>query len=115
MAKVGRNQPCPCNSGKKYKRCHGRYGGFPGPLPKPQPAFNAAEFVRQQQQGKGRPIVSFKDAKNQMVAVGNTVHWSTNWKTFPDFLMDYIKGKLGKDWITAEIAKAPQQQHPLVQ
>ncbi|PKB61844.1 MAG: hypothetical protein BZY79_01725 [SAR202 cluster bacterium Casp-Chloro-G4] len=22
--KVGRNAPCPCNSGKKYKRCHGR-------------------------------------------------------------------------------------------
>jgi hypothetical protein len=21
--KVGRNQPCPCGSGKKYKRCHG--------------------------------------------------------------------------------------------
>ena len=20
---VGRNQPCPCNSGLKYKRCHG--------------------------------------------------------------------------------------------
>ncbi|MBF8267641.1 MAG: hypothetical protein HW388_1149 [Dehalococcoidia bacterium] len=23
MTKVGRNQPCPCGSGKKYKRCHG--------------------------------------------------------------------------------------------
>src|SRR5205814_82775 len=22
--KVGRNQPCPCGSGKKYKHCHGR-------------------------------------------------------------------------------------------
>lgn len=22
--KVGRNDPCPCNSGKKYKQCHGR-------------------------------------------------------------------------------------------
>jgi hypothetical protein len=22
MAKVGRNQPCPCGSGKKYKLCH---------------------------------------------------------------------------------------------
>jgi hypothetical protein len=22
-AKVGRNDPCPCGSGKKYKRCHG--------------------------------------------------------------------------------------------
>jgi preprotein translocase subunit SecA len=21
--KVGRNEPCPCGSGKKYKRCHG--------------------------------------------------------------------------------------------
>src|SRR5690606_19109795 len=22
-AKIGRNDPCPCGSGKKYKRCHG--------------------------------------------------------------------------------------------
>jgi preprotein translocase subunit SecA len=22
--RVGRNQPCPCGSGKKYKLCHGR-------------------------------------------------------------------------------------------
>ena len=26
--KVGRNHPCPCGSGRKYKRCHGR-GGDP--------------------------------------------------------------------------------------
>ena len=24
MPKVGRNDPCPCGSGKKYKHCHGR-------------------------------------------------------------------------------------------
>jgi preprotein translocase subunit SecA len=23
--KVGRNEPCPCGSGKKYKNCHGRF------------------------------------------------------------------------------------------
>jgi preprotein translocase subunit SecA len=22
--KVGRNEPCPCGSGKKYKNCHGK-------------------------------------------------------------------------------------------
>ena len=22
--KIGRNDPCPCGSGKKYKRCHGK-------------------------------------------------------------------------------------------
>ena len=24
--KVGRNEPCPCGSGKKYKKCHGATG-----------------------------------------------------------------------------------------
>jgi preprotein translocase subunit SecA len=29
--KVGRNEPCPCGSGKKYKRCHGAPGADPLP------------------------------------------------------------------------------------
>jgi preprotein translocase subunit SecA len=24
VGKVGRNDPCPCGSGRKYKQCHGR-------------------------------------------------------------------------------------------
>jgi len=24
MGKIGRNDPCPCGSGKKYKQCHGK-------------------------------------------------------------------------------------------
>ncbi|MBM3368770.1 MAG: hypothetical protein FJY43_10930, partial [Betaproteobacteria bacterium] len=24
MTKVGRNDPCPCGSGRKYKQCHGK-------------------------------------------------------------------------------------------
>jgi preprotein translocase subunit SecA len=24
LPRVGRNDPCPCGSGKKYKACHGR-------------------------------------------------------------------------------------------
>ena len=24
--KIGRNEPCPCGSGKKYKHCHGQIG-----------------------------------------------------------------------------------------
>ncbi|HEX5850596.1 MAG TPA: preprotein translocase subunit SecA [Rubrobacter sp.] len=28
-AKVGRNEPCPCGSGKKYKKCHGMPGAPP--------------------------------------------------------------------------------------
>ena len=25
-SKIGRNEPCPCGSGKKYKQCHGKNG-----------------------------------------------------------------------------------------
>jgi len=31
--KVGRNDPCPCGSGKKYKHCHGRAGGTEATAP----------------------------------------------------------------------------------
>jgi SEC-C motif len=43
MAKVGRNEPCPCGSGKKYKKCHG------GPDSAPPTAALAAmeEWVRE--------------------------------------------------------------------
>jgi len=27
--KIGRNDPCPCGSGKKYKQCHGKPGAEP--------------------------------------------------------------------------------------
>jgi hypothetical protein len=26
MSEPGRNDPCPCGSGKKYKKCHGETG-----------------------------------------------------------------------------------------
>ena len=29
---IGRNQPCPCGSGKKYKHCHGAPGAQPLPV-----------------------------------------------------------------------------------
>ena len=29
--KVGRNAPCPCGSGKKFKMCHGKAGAEPLP------------------------------------------------------------------------------------
>lgn len=33
--KVGRNDPCPCGSGKKYKQCHGRIQSAPPPAARP--------------------------------------------------------------------------------
>jgi hypothetical protein len=49
------------------------------------------------------------------VAVGNTLHWSKAWKTFVDFLGDYMKDKLGRDWGSAEIAKPLADRHTILQ
>lgn len=75
----------------------------------------AEERVREIQQGRGRPIISAKVKDHQMVAVGNTVHFSKTWKAFPDFLSDYIKMKLGPEWGNGEIAKPLAARHPVMQ
>jgi len=75
----------------------------------------AGERIRATQQGEGRPIVALKSHDYQMVAVGDTLHWSKIWKTFADFLGDYIKKKLGSDWGRAEITKPLTERHPIMQ
>jgi hypothetical protein len=37
--KVGRNDPCPCGSGKKYKKCCMRSSEQEEPQPRPSPRF----------------------------------------------------------------------------
>jgi hypothetical protein len=73
----------------------------------------AKELQRQQQQGLGRPIISTDFRDHKIVAVGSAVHWG-KWKTFFDFLSDYIKSVVGRDWGNAEIAKPLHQRHPIM-
>jgi hypothetical protein len=75
----------------------------------------AQERIRETQQGLGREIVGLKAHDFQMVAVGNTLHWSKTWKTFPDFLSDYLKKKLTPEWGNAEIAKPLAERHTIMQ
>jgi len=91
MAKIGRNEPCPCGSGLKYKKCHTSPGGPPaGKADSAAPnlqhvleQMRASERIRQSQQGLGRPIIALKSGDRQIVAVGNKVYFSDKWKTFP--------------------------------
>ena len=73
------------------------------------------ESIRIAQQGHGRPIVSTKVGDYTIVATGNSIHWSKNWKTFTDFLSDYVKKTLGSEWGNAEIAKPLENRHPILQ
>lgn len=124
--KTGRNEPCPCGSGKKFKKCclnAAKPDARRAPTPERDPTFlaqaqtmlrqhRAAENVRQQQQGHGNPIVSWMDETNgfRFVAVKQTVHWGENWVIFPNFLDYFMKKTLGHEWGERERSKGL---HPL--
>ena len=74
----------------------------------------AQEFQRREQQGLGKPIISVQCQDHRIVAVGSTIHYSKNWKTFHDFLNDYPRIVLGKDWWMSEVAKAPEERHRIL-
>ncbi|WP_275185684.1 SEC-C domain-containing protein [Bradyrhizobium sp. CSA112] len=118
--KIGRNQPCHCGSGKKYKRCHGAHGGQPKPAIRQEQVqrfyeqFLAKEQMRKEQQGLGRPILSAKLNDRQVIIVGDKIFHSTKWKTFPDFLSDYLKDLLTPAWGNAEIAKPLAERHQIM-
>jgi hypothetical protein len=126
--KIGRNDPCICGSGRKFKHCH---GGIQHTLPaliskqsvektiieqgrRLFQQHKAREIQRRKQQGLGRPIISIEHKGYRFVAVGNKPHYG-KWKSFPDFLAYYIKHTLDGAWGNAEIAKSLADRHPVMQ
>ena len=122
--KVGRNDPCPCGSGKKFKKCHNN-PRFELPFLIQQARIEqhleeegkrlleqhqAKEIQRQAQQGLGRPIISTEHQGYRFVAVGKNLRYG-KWKTFSDFLGDYIKQTLGEAWGNDELQKPFGERH----
>ena len=116
--KIGRNDRCPCGSGPSPNAAI--TGSFQLPYLVQQAKIEksleqkakrlleqrkAQEYQRRQQQGLGRPIISAEHQGYRFVAVGSRLLYSKTWKTFTDFLGDYIKMTLGGDWGNARAQK----------
>jgi len=116
-ASIGRNEPCPCGSGRKFKKCHGanqETASLPiAPIFQKRQSIEVLERQRIKQQGFGQPLISAVMGHTRAVAVGNELHF-TKAKTFHEFLWEYIKSVLGSEWGNAELAKAPDKRHPLL-
>ena len=124
--KPGRNDLCPCGSGKKHKHCHGKADAVDN---KEQQIFSeenlgspflserlkALQIQREIQEGLGRPIISELIDGVRYILVGETVMHSKSWNTFHDFLFDYIKKALGQEWGNAELKKKFPERHPILQ
>ena len=81
MSKIGRNSPCPCGSGKKFKRCHGsldsRDAAEAERMNRVVQIANMRQEARrvevERQFGKGRPPLAFESNGYKIVAVGKDV------------------------------------------
>lgn len=129
--KIGRNDPCPCGSGLKYKKCHGRNVTDMSknsekivhslldrlPLRIPQKILEQEAMLRRHNAlyGQVRRTIAIDHQGYKMVAVGNRLHYSKNWKTFHDFLFSYIANCLGSEWGNAELKKDNSEMHPIIQ
>jgi hypothetical protein len=110
--KIGRNDPCPCGSGLKYKKCHGK--SKTGIEEDIQKSYHK-EKIREAKYGSVRPIISTDFHGYKIVASGNHLNYSKKWKTFHDFLFDYLRTTLGNEWGAAELKKDPAERHPVIQ
>ena len=75
----------------------------------------AAERKRVGKFGHIRPAIHADYRGCKVVAIGDQVVFSKAWRTFPDFLADYIKRVLKPAWGKAEIVKPLVQRHPIMQ
>lgn len=130
--KVGRNDLCPCGSGKKFKQCHfaAQHGLI---LPQSMPRSDALplgllkrakqEFERQQKDeedrvakfGRVRPIIYTQGFNEQtLVGVGSAIYQTPKQSTFTNFLLNYGLLKFGDEWRETQNHLSLAEQHPLL-
>lgn len=76
--------------------------------------YRKTEAARVRRFGNVKPIISAEAHGRRIVAIGNTV-MEGDWRTFPDFLKDYLWHVIGKEWFESEIRKAHGDQHHIMQ
>jgi len=120
IQKLNPSGPCPCGSGSTYAECHmAADHGIPV-RPMSDSAMRllqiaeAKEELRKMQQGLGKPIISAQVGDQRFVAVGNEVINSKNFKTFHDFLNQYLRYKMGQEWLAKEAKSPAGDRHPMM-
>lgn len=125
FTKPGRNAQCPCGSGLRFKHCHGSVDSLDmdwqlmgahlqNTIGAEVSRNEAQEFQRREQQGLGKPIISATFNGYRLVAVGKQILYSKSWRTFHDFLYDYPKVALGREWWFSEMNKPLEQRHRIL-
>jgi hypothetical protein len=109
--KPGRNEPCPCGSGKKYKRCHlptERAASETRFLPPPEPFLEDGGVLT------GRPFIDALHQGYRFRAVGGRLYYGPVDESFHEFVLRLLREHLTHEWIRSELDKEAPDRHILV-
>jgi hypothetical protein len=119
--KIGRNEPCPCGSGKKYKKCCG------GPVKGEPPEFfettagrhvleKAVEMMIPKKPPRmvSRPQMQVVFKGQKVRVVRNKIHFRPLEETFFDFQLNHLLWALGKEWYDEQTLKLPEERHVIL-
>ena len=115
--------PCPCGSEIEFKNCcmkrikemeEAHRAAWPS-IALDLEKRRRADRVRRARYGEVKPILNADYKGYKVVAVGDRIHFSKQWRTFPDFLEDYIKQVFDPEWFTAELRKPLVERHQILE
>lgn len=128
--KIGRNDPCPCGSGKKYKKCHISSGLPLVPrITKIEPSVET-ERIRQEietQQVERRKrlvelgvfidfVIPTHFQGKKIWALGSRIYpYQKEDETFHEFIVHTLKLELGREWWEAQAKLLEERRHFIFQ
>lgn len=130
--KIGRNDFCPCGSGKKYKKCHFLMGGFPYGIPQitkiePTPETERIMMELETQQIERRKkleqlgvfidfVIPTNFKGNKVWVLGSRLYpYQKENETFHEFIVHVLKLELGREWWESQLKLSDDKQHFIFQ
>lgn len=118
--KVGRNEPCPCDSGRKYKKCCWLKGIEIRSLPKEAYKDEEEKIERRKkltiaitgiEVGYYLPHIQTIHQGKRFRSVYSRIFYRKPEETFHEFIIFVFKMTMGQDWADAEEAKPDGERH----
>jgi len=124
--KIGRNDPCPCGSGKKYKKCHLLRGGFANPRLTQVASTPVLENMRRDIEGEHSDrrktleqlgvfidfVVPVNFNGRKVWALGSRLYYDRpENETFHEFITFVLQQELGQKWWEEQAKLSATKQH----
>lgn len=111
MIKVGRNDPCPCGSNKKYKKC---CLNKTNPLSQEEIQKVYEEIIKQQPEPNLHLVKSIIHKGYRWRIIWSRLYYRPMQETFHEFIIDILKQTFGEEWRQQQLLLPENSRHIII-